>query len=157
MGHRANLIVVRAGGYDLYYSHWAANTLPRDLFWGPAHALAFARAQRPADDWLDDVWAEGGAVIDPGARVLRLFGGEDLASDVPLRRLYLRLLAAVYVRQSTPQQLQNNQESTRRQYELAGRACRMGWPETAVRVIDVEPSARRAEPARADRPPHRTY
>ena len=49
---------------------------------------------------------------------------------------HLRLLAAVYVRQSTPQQLQNNQESTRRQYELAGRACRMGWPETAVRVID---------------------
>ena len=38
---------------------------------------------------------------------------------------HLRLLAAVYVRQSTPQQLQNNQESTRRQYELAGRACRM--------------------------------
>ena len=49
---------------------------------------------------------------------------------------HLRLLAVVYVRQSTPQQLQNNQESTRRQYELAERACRMGWPETAVRVID---------------------
>nr|WP_294169588.1 recombinase family protein [uncultured Sphingomonas sp.] len=49
---------------------------------------------------------------------------------------HLRLLAAVYVRQSTPQQLQNNQESTRRQYGLADRARRMGWPETAVRVID---------------------
>lgn len=49
---------------------------------------------------------------------------------------HLRLLAVVYVRQSTPQQLQNNQESTRRQYELAERASRMGWPETAVRIID---------------------
>lgn len=49
---------------------------------------------------------------------------------------HLRLLAVVYVRQSTPQQLQNNQESTRRQYELARRARRMGWPEAAVRVID---------------------
>jgi hypothetical protein len=98
VGHRANLIVVRGGGYDLYYSHWAANTLPRDLFWGPAHAIAFARAQRPAgaDGGLDDVWAEGGAVIDPDARVLRSFGGEDLAYDVPLRRLYLELLAAVW-------------------------------------------------------------
>ena len=35
---------------------------------------------------------------------------------------HLRLAAVVYVRQSTPQQLQNNQESTRRQYE-SGRAC----------------------------------
>lgn len=49
---------------------------------------------------------------------------------------HLRLLALVYIRQSTPQQLQNNQESTRRQYELARRAQRMGWPESAVRVID---------------------
>lgn len=49
---------------------------------------------------------------------------------------HLRLLALVYIRQSTPQQLQNNQESTRRQYELARRAQQMGWPETAVRVID---------------------
>src|SRR4051794_16161003 len=49
---------------------------------------------------------------------------------------HLRLLAVVYVRQSTPQQLQNNQESTRRQYGLAERARQMGWPETAVRLID---------------------
>ncbi|MBV8868193.1 MAG: recombinase family protein [Acetobacteraceae bacterium] len=49
---------------------------------------------------------------------------------------HLRLLALVYIRQSTPQQLQNNQESTRRQYELARRARQMGWPETAVRVVD---------------------
>jgi DNA invertase Pin-like site-specific DNA recombinase len=49
---------------------------------------------------------------------------------------HMRLLAVVYVRQSTPQQLQNNQESTRRQYELAERARRMGWPDAAVRVID---------------------
>jgi DNA invertase Pin-like site-specific DNA recombinase len=49
---------------------------------------------------------------------------------------HLRLLAVVYIRQSTLQQLQNNQESTRRQYELAQRARQMGWPETAIRVID---------------------
>ena len=49
---------------------------------------------------------------------------------------HLRLLAMVYIRQSTPQQIQNNQESTRRQYELALQARQMGWPETAVRVID---------------------
>jgi hypothetical protein len=44
MGHRANLIVVRDGRYDLRYSHWAAKMLPRDLFWGPQHAIAFTQA-----------------------------------------------------------------------------------------------------------------
>jgi hypothetical protein len=98
MGHRANLIVVRDGRYDLRYSHWAANTLPRDLFWGPEHAVAFTEAQPAggADGWLDDVWAEGGSVIDTDSRVFRLFGGEDLQYDVPLRRLYLALLGAAW-------------------------------------------------------------
>ncbi len=97
MGHRANLLLVREGQYDLRYSHWAANTLPRDLFWGPQHAIAFVEAQPAAGtDWLDDVWAEGGSVIDPGRRIFRLFGGEDLQYDVPLRRLYVALLGAVW-------------------------------------------------------------
>jgi DNA invertase Pin-like site-specific DNA recombinase len=51
---------------------------------------------------------------------------------------HVGLLALVYVRQSTPQQAQNNAESTRRQYQLAERARRMGWPETAVRIIDED-------------------
>ena len=49
---------------------------------------------------------------------------------------HLRLRALVYVRQSTPQQLQHNQESTRRQYQLAERAQQMGWPAAQVHVID---------------------
>ena len=49
---------------------------------------------------------------------------------------HLRLRALVYVRQSTPQQLQHNQESTRRQYQLAERARQMGWPAAQVLVID---------------------
>lgn len=98
MGHRANLIVVRGGRYDLWYTHWSANTLDCDLFWGPDHAVAFAEAQQPCgqDGWLDNVWAEGGAVIDTDARVLRVFGGEDMQYDVPLRRLYLALLGVVW-------------------------------------------------------------
>ena len=59
-----------------------------------------------------------------------------MTSHPKVEARHLRLLAVVYIRQSTPQQLQNNQESTRRQYELARRARQMGWPETAVRVID---------------------
>ena len=58
---------------------------------------------------------------------------------------HLRLQAVVYIRQSTPQQIQNNQESTRRQYDLACRARQMGWPETAIRVIDVVGPRRSAD------------
>jgi DNA invertase Pin-like site-specific DNA recombinase len=49
---------------------------------------------------------------------------------------HLRLRAVVYVRQSTPRQVQHNQESTRRQYQLAERARQMGWSAPQVDVID---------------------
>src|SRR5947208_8182326 len=45
-------------------------------------------------------------------------------------------LAAVYVRQSTAQQVQDHQESTRLQYGLAERAVALGWAPSRVLVID---------------------
>jgi DNA invertase Pin-like site-specific DNA recombinase len=45
-------------------------------------------------------------------------------------------LALVYVRQSTPQQVHDHQESTRLQYGLTGRARALGWAEARVVVID---------------------
>lgn len=57
MGQRANLVIIKQDGYDLHYSHWCANTLPQDLFWGPQHAIAFIEAQPKVDEtgWLDDI------------------------------------------------------------------------------------------------------
>ena len=46
------------------------------------------------------------------------------------------LLAALYVRQSTNYQVQENPESTERQYALAGRLKLFGWPEDRIVVID---------------------
>src|SRR2546423_14372950 len=45
-------------------------------------------------------------------------------------------LAAVYVRQSTPQQMIRHQESTRLQYGLVERALALGWAQPQVLVID---------------------
>jgi DNA invertase Pin-like site-specific DNA recombinase len=45
-------------------------------------------------------------------------------------------LAIVYVRQSTPQQIERHQESTRLQYALVDRAVDLGWPAGRVIVID---------------------
>ena len=97
MGQRANLAIKKIQGYDLYYCHWCANSLPHDLFWGAAHTEEFIRAQRPVghDKWLDTVWAEGGAVLDPLDQTLLFFGGGDILYEVPLRRLYLRLMQVV--------------------------------------------------------------
>jgi len=47
-------------------------------------------------------------------------------------------LAVVYVRQSTPQQVLENRESTARQYALAGLATAWGWLAPRVLVIDED-------------------
>src|SRR6266849_2416644 len=46
--------------------------------------------------------------------------------------------AYVYVRQSTPGQVEHNRESTARQYALADRACQLGWAKEQVVVIDED-------------------
>ena len=49
-----------------------------------------------------------------------------------IRSTHLERTAFVYVRQSTPLQVQHNQESTERQYRLRERAVALGWAPTAV-------------------------
>jgi DNA invertase Pin-like site-specific DNA recombinase/predicted DNA-binding transcriptional regulator AlpA len=46
--------------------------------------------------------------------------------------------AYIYVRQSTPGQVEHNRESTARQYALADRACQLGWPKEQVVIIDED-------------------
>src|SRR5437868_11644822 len=53
-----------------------------------------------------------------------------------LRAWHLDRCAFVYVRQSTPQQVADHQESTARQYALVERAVLLGWPRSQVQVID---------------------
>ena len=57
-------------------------------------------------------------------------------SEPKITAAHLRRAAVVYVRQSTVAQLSRNRESTTRQYDLAARAAELGWPRSAVRVID---------------------
>jgi DNA invertase Pin-like site-specific DNA recombinase len=51
---------------------------------------------------------------------------------------HLARQAIVYVRQSTPQQVLNNRESTARQYALDRRAVQLGWPAASVVVVDED-------------------
>ena len=51
---------------------------------------------------------------------------------------HLQRDAFVYVRQSSPSQVENNRESTERQYALANRAVELGWPRQQVTVVDED-------------------
>ncbi len=47
-------------------------------------------------------------------------------------------LAVVYIRQSTPQQVERHQESGRLQYALVDHAIALGWPRERILVIDED-------------------
>jgi DNA invertase Pin-like site-specific DNA recombinase len=40
----------------------------------------------------------------------------------------------VYLRQSTPHQVESNRESTQRQYALADRAAQLGWDNSQIQI-----------------------
>ena len=46
--------------------------------------------------------------------------------------------AIVYLRQSSPAQVEHNRESTERQYALANKARELGWPDEHIVVIDED-------------------
>ncbi len=59
----------------------------------------------------------------------------DLAK---IKTSHLQRAACVYIRQSTPGQVEHNRESTARQYALGERACQLGWSQQQVIVIDED-------------------
>jgi len=60
----------------------------------------------------------------------------DESRSDKIRTWHRERLAMVYIRQSTPQQVLVHQESTRLQYELAGRAEDLGWGSDRIVVVD---------------------
>ncbi len=58
-----------------------------------------------------------------------------IMSDKILRH-HRERVAMVYIRQSTVQQVERHQESTRLQYALADRAFQFGWARETIVVID---------------------
>ncbi|MGA7425904.1 MAG: hypothetical protein WBX07_04780, partial [Rhodoplanes sp.] len=58
-----------------------------------------------------------------------------LVSD-KIHRHHCERMAMVYIRQSTVQQVERHQESTRLQYALVDRAFQFGWPRESIVVID---------------------
>ena len=55
-------------------------------------------------------------------------------SERKVQPTHLRRAAVVYVRQSTAAQVEQNRESTRRQYDLTERARQLGWRADQTRL-----------------------
>jgi len=53
-----------------------------------------------------------------------------------IRSTHLQRQACVYLRQSSPGQVENNRESTERQYALVGRAQAFGWDSSQIETLD---------------------
>jgi DNA invertase Pin-like site-specific DNA recombinase len=55
---------------------------------------------------------------------------------LPVRATHLNRLAVIYIRQSSPEQVELHVEGRERQYRLAERAEVLGWPSHRCLVID---------------------
>ena len=62
----------------------------------------------------------------------------DLMANGKIKREHLIRKAFNYLRQSTPRQLVENTESTKRQYALKERLVQLGWDEGRIEVIDSD-------------------
>jgi DNA invertase Pin-like site-specific DNA recombinase/transposase len=61
-----------------------------------------------------------------------------MSANEKIKSTHLQRCVYIYVRQSTTAQVQYNRESTDRQYKLADRAIRLGWPKSQVKTIDED-------------------
>jgi hypothetical protein len=93
MGSRANYAIIEDGRCELFYSHWGAQHIDRDFFFGPRVATGLVRSSTPStiSDMLDDVWCEGSALIDFDRQLMQCWGGDDICRVPRLRQLWLQL------------------------------------------------------------------
>src|SRR5437763_10663878 len=61
-----------------------------------------------------------------------------MMQEAKISAVHRQRLAVVYVRQSSPTQLERNRESTLRQYNFVARATALGWTEAQILVIDED-------------------
>lgn len=92
MGHRAFFVVKHNENRLIYSNKWGGQSVERDLLYGPDYSLAYLKHQKETDGWMNEVWCEGGAVVDCDRNLLTLFGGEDTFFDPYLREASLGLL-----------------------------------------------------------------
>ncbi|MGE2715550.1 hypothetical protein ACQI4L_15955 [Mycolicibacterium litorale] len=95
MGNRANIVLVDHNGWQLRYSHWAGCRMLDALLAGPEMAKRYILAQKTSEFWTDELWSDGGLLLDLVARRL-LFFGEELMTTMNERRAMFEVLRIVW-------------------------------------------------------------
>jgi hypothetical protein len=100
MGNRGNLVLIDNEKYEQYRCGYCTTYLPNIVFWGLETTLTFLSRFTPVESsqdwWYDDVWAEGGLILDRKRNVLFVFGGDEISTNIPIRRIYLQLMHEVW-------------------------------------------------------------
>lgn len=89
MGHRASYAIRENGLVRMFYAHWGAMTIAD---WGPDGAEAFVRSNEESNKFLDNVFGEGGIVLDKDLRHATWFAW-DWPQEPDVNRVYGELLA----------------------------------------------------------------
>ncbi len=92
MGARANYVIIEDGKIAIYYAHWGAMSIPAVVMNGPTATSVYIRDMGSTDRLMNDMWAEGGILLDADRRALLFFGGENTMFSPPLQRLLLRVM-----------------------------------------------------------------
>lgn len=95
MGLRANYAIREGGVTRVYYSHWGAQTIAEDIYWGPEATEAFIRANEHDPSWMDSVWSEGGVALNKD-RKLMVYQYSEWPDEVDLERIYQEVLAETW-------------------------------------------------------------
>ncbi len=78
MGARADYMLIEDGAIDIYYDKWGAQGVPAVVIDGSEATIASIRELAPTESLMDDIWAEGGILLDMDRRELLFFGGDSI-------------------------------------------------------------------------------
>jgi len=96
MGSRATYYLVKNGEVTISSSKWGAYGVDRQLLYGFGGVSDYFNPPDGSYAYTDEIWCEGGFVIDMDRQILRMFGGETAGVHVSLRPAYLALLRIMW-------------------------------------------------------------
>ncbi|MCV7058763.1 Uncharacterised protein [Mycolicibacterium gilvum] len=95
VGNRANIVLVNESGWQLRYAHWAGCRMLDAILAGPEMAARYILAQETSDFWTDELFSDGGLLLDLVEHRL-LFFGEELMTTMNERRAVFEMLKILW-------------------------------------------------------------
>lgn len=95
MGNRANYILKRGSGLDIFYSHWRAINIAQDLMLGERKFTTLVQQFSKANELLNEPWMEACVLLDFDQKRLTFWETEVLF-ETSIREEYLNQLKSIW-------------------------------------------------------------